>query len=84
MKDISATEAARTFSDVLDEVEGRRQSFLVVRHGKPIARITPVDQPNGRAVKEFFRTQHVDADFGRDVRSLRKIVKQDPPPKWDE
>jgi prevent-host-death family protein len=84
MKDISATDAARTFSDVLDRVERRKESFVIKRRGKAIAKITPMQEPNGRALKEFFRTHHVDPDFARDVRAARKGIRNDEPPKWDE
>ena len=33
MKDISATEAGRHFSELLDAVEHRHESFVVVRRG---------------------------------------------------
>jgi prevent-host-death family protein len=46
-KAISAADANRKFSQVLREVkEGR--SFVVTSHGRPVARIAPVEQKEGR------------------------------------
>lgn len=47
-KAISATEANRQFSRLLDEVRQGR-SYVVTSHGEPVARISPVDQ-SGTAI----------------------------------
>lgn len=44
-KQITATEAARHFSEILDAVEVGGQSFVVSRKGRPIARIEPSPEP---------------------------------------
>jgi len=51
MRDISATEAGRHFSEVLDAVEHRHESFVVVRKGRSIARIVPEPGLAGRDAK---------------------------------
>jgi antitoxin (DNA-binding transcriptional repressor) of toxin-antitoxin stability system len=38
---ISATHAARTFSDLLNRVRYRSESFLIERGGEPVGRLTP-------------------------------------------
>ena len=38
---ISATEAVRTFSDLMNRVRYRGESFVVERGGEPICRISP-------------------------------------------
>lgn len=44
MPAIQATEAKRTFGAVLERVsEG--ETYTVMRHGKPVARIIPIDLP---------------------------------------
>lgn len=46
-KAISAADANRKFSQLLREVkEGR--SFVVTSHGRPVARIAPVESKEGR------------------------------------
>jgi antitoxin (DNA-binding transcriptional repressor) of toxin-antitoxin stability system len=42
---ISATEAARTFSDLMNRVRYRGESFIVERSGKPICEILPARPP---------------------------------------
>ena len=38
---ISATRAARTFSDLLNRVRYRGDSFVIERGGQPVGRLTP-------------------------------------------
>jgi antitoxin (DNA-binding transcriptional repressor) of toxin-antitoxin stability system len=39
MKSITATEAARSFSEIMNRVHYRGESFVVERSGKPICEI---------------------------------------------
>jgi prevent-host-death family protein len=71
MKTVNATEAARNFSEVLDGVEHRGQSYLVTRGGKPVARITPVPVANGRAVKQLLRDHRPDPGWAGELAALR-------------
>jgi len=43
-KAVSSADANRKFSQLLQSVR-RGRSYVVTSHGKPIARISPVDQP---------------------------------------
>jgi prevent-host-death family protein len=71
MKTVNATEVARNFSEVLDGVEHRRQTYVVTRGGKPIARITPVPSTNGLEVKRLLREHASDASWAADLATLR-------------
>ena len=71
MKMVNATEVARNFSEVLDGVEHRHQTYVVTRAGKPIARITPVPSANGLEVKRLLRDQASDAIWASDLAELR-------------
>ncbi len=42
-KTIKATEAARRFSEVLNRVKFRGNHYIIVRGGKPVASIGPVE-----------------------------------------
>ena len=42
---VSATELVRKLGDYLARVRHRRESFLVEKNGKPVARVVPVDEP---------------------------------------
>lgn len=74
MKQLSATEAARRFSDVLDSVEGEGESYVVVRHGRAVATIGPAFAGTGRAVKEMLRAHRPDTEWAAELRELREWV----------
>jgi prevent-host-death family protein len=71
MKTVNATEAARSFSEVLDGVEHHGQTYVVTRGGKPIARISPVPAANGRVVKDLLREHAPDSSWPAELRALR-------------
>ena len=71
MKDLSATDAARRFSDVLDAVEHRGESFAIVRRGHPVAYLQPVVAAPGRVVKAFLSSHRVDAGWSGELTALR-------------
>jgi prevent-host-death family protein len=71
MKTVNATEVARNFSEVLDGVEHRNQTYVVTRGGKPIARITPVPSANGLEVKRVLRDHASDASWASELAELR-------------
>jgi prevent-host-death family protein len=71
MKSLNATEAARNFSEVLDGVEHRQQTYVVTRGGKPIARITPVPSTNGLEVKRLLRDHASDSSWSDELATLR-------------
>jgi prevent-host-death family protein len=71
MKTVNATEVARNFSEVLDGVEHRRQTYVVTRAGKPIARITPVPSANGLEVKRLLRDHTADTSWPAELATLR-------------
>jgi prevent-host-death family protein len=82
--EISATEAARRFSQLLNRVRYRNESFVVKRGGEPICEIVPI-QPtiSGRELAELLRTlPHPDKGYAKVVR---KILRDQPPvekPRW--
>jgi prevent-host-death family protein len=75
MKNVSATEAGRHFSKLLDAVEHRRESFVVMRKGRSVARIIPEPGASGRAVKEFLRNHRVDAAWSKELQELRSLLE---------
>ena len=46
---ISATEAARSFSDVVSRVRYRNEEFVVEKGGEPMCKISPVGRSAGRS-----------------------------------
>jgi prevent-host-death family protein len=71
MKDISATDAARGFAEMLDAVEHEGESFLVRRNGRPVARIEPAAGATGRSVKDLLANTSRDPDWIHDLGILR-------------
>ncbi|MGH3885809.1 MAG: type II toxin-antitoxin system Phd/YefM family antitoxin [Pseudonocardiaceae bacterium] len=59
---MSASEASRTFSAVLDSAE-RGETIVVTRAGKRIALIVPAPRANGAALREVFRRWQGNAAF---------------------
>jgi prevent-host-death family protein len=73
LKQLSATDAARRFSEVLDRVE-RGDSYVVVRHGRAVATIGPAAGGTGKALKEALRTNRPDPAWAEELRELRDGV----------
>jgi prevent-host-death family protein len=74
VKSLTATEAARKFADLLDAVERDGESFVIVRRGRPVARIEPATAGSGRAVKALLRSGNVDDGWLDDLRVTREAV----------
>jgi antitoxin (DNA-binding transcriptional repressor) of toxin-antitoxin stability system len=71
MTDISATEAARSFSRLLDDIEHGGRSFTIVRHGRAVAHLAPVPSGSGATVKDLLRSHRADGDWARDLQAVR-------------
>ncbi|MGH3026446.1 MAG: type II toxin-antitoxin system Phd/YefM family antitoxin [Gaiellaceae bacterium] len=74
MRTLTATEAARRFSELLDSVERRGESFLVVRRGRTVARIEPAPDANGKRIKEILRSAPPDRRWASELRELRESL----------
>ena len=74
VRDISATDASRRFSELLDAVEHDGESFVVVRRGRAVARIVPAPSANGRSLKDLLLHTTVDQGWARDVAAARELV----------
>ena len=49
---ISLRDANQQFSELVRRVEATGQGYLVLRHGKPVARLLPVEDRPGRLTPE--------------------------------
>src|SRR6266567_1385709 len=86
-KAITATEAARRFSDLLDDVEHRGAHYVIVRRGRRIAALSPHGTgPSGVTFKEWLelrrRGPQPDAAFADDVRRFRRELNRPPDDPW--
>ena len=76
---ITATEAARRFSDILNRVQYRSESFVVERNGRAVCRISPEPLRTG-TIADLFRImeQHspLDKDFANDIEEAARLHNQ--------
>jgi antitoxin (DNA-binding transcriptional repressor) of toxin-antitoxin stability system len=90
MERISATDAARNFSDLLNRVRYQGKSFEVARGSEVVAKIVPATPPQTVKVAdldtllaELPRLDPKDAArFEEDLEAIRREATV-PEPKWD-
>ena len=75
MPEVSATDAARNFSDILDAVEHRGERFTIVRRGKVVAQLDPVHSGKGVDVKAMLRRHRNETGFASDIASVRALLE---------
>lgn len=76
MTDVTATEAARKFADLLDAVE-RGEHFTIVRRGKPVAHLEPAHRGRGRDVNALLRRHDIDAAWADDLEESRALLRME-------
>jgi antitoxin (DNA-binding transcriptional repressor) of toxin-antitoxin stability system len=86
-KRVSATEASRTFSVLLDEVEAGRR-FLVHRHGRDVCLMGPPTVGGRRASEclELLRARSpvlLDEGFSADLLKVVAEESTDERPSWE-
>lgn len=75
VSEISATEAARNFADLLDAIEHRGEHFTIVRRGKAIAHLEPVSSGRGSDVKRMLSDHPADSSWSDDLAAVREIIE---------
>jgi prevent-host-death family protein len=80
---ITATRVVREFSELLNEVRYKSQSYIVERNGKPIAQLVPVsEQKEGKRLKELktllSSLPSCDDDLEAFAADLEKIADRQP------
>lgn len=72
---VTATEAARSFSDLLNRVRYGRETFVVVRGGEEIAQISPAQRSQPvtlrMLVEKLRRLDPPDSAFAADLEEIR-------------
>ena len=83
---LSATEAVRTFSDLLNRIRYRGEEFVVERAGEPVCRMTPAAPPNRLSLRELAsllrQIPRPDAGYGSDVRRATRGQRRVPRSPW--
>lgn len=78
MKEISATEASRNFSKLLDEVE-RGKDFSITRGGKIVARLGPSRGKTGADLAALFERLGPDPELADLIEEGRRgVIDQGP------
>jgi antitoxin (DNA-binding transcriptional repressor) of toxin-antitoxin stability system len=80
MAEVTATEAARSFADLLDAIEHRGERFTIVRRGRAVAHLEPISSGRGTDVKAVFRRHRRDASWATDLTSMRRLVEMEERP----
>lgn len=75
MSDVTATEAARSFSELLDAVEHDGRHFTIVRHGRVVARLEPALAGRGSAAKAILRSNRPDPEWADQLGELRESLE---------
>jgi prevent-host-death family protein len=83
VKQLSATDASRRFSELLDSVERSGESFVVMRHGRAVATIGPASGGAGKALKEALRANRPDDAWAAELRELREGLEPETDPWRD-
>lgn len=72
---ITATEAARSFSDLLNRVRYRGETFRIVRSGEDVAELRAASSRSGISLRELFdnlQAQEMkDSDFADDLERIQ-------------
>jgi prevent-host-death family protein len=72
--EISATDAARNFADLLDAVEHRGERITIVRRGKAVALIEPVLSGRGADVKAMLHRHRADPSWREELLEVRDLL----------
>jgi len=73
--EITATDAGRNLSDLLDAVEHRGERYVIVRRGRAVARLEPVDRTTGADVKALLRAARPDSAWRSDLDEVRGLLQ---------
>lgn len=80
MYEISASEASRSFSAMVDSAEAG-ETIIVTRAGERVAMISPAPRANGAALRKVFERWHgnpaLDDVFAARVKDAREAVSAD-------
>lgn len=78
---MTATEAARHFSEVLTAVERDHETVEITRSGRLVARISPAPAGNGADLLRLLREHPVDETFADELHATRGLLIETDP-EW--
>lgn len=84
--EITATELAKSLSDILNRVRYKGETFLVRRNGEAIATIAPSGPKPGVTLRDLAAALEgltpVDEDFAKDLEAVRAMQQVPEVPPW--
>jgi prevent-host-death family protein len=82
VRTITATEASRRFSDLLDAIE-RGETITIVRGNRPVAEIGPAHRRTGADLRSALSGLSApDAKFEEDIAAARALLTTDRSDPW--
>lgn len=75
MSEVTATEAARKFADLLDAVEHNGERYTITRRGKAVAHIEPVTRGRGADAKALLRRHRPDTRWVHDLNEVHDLLE---------
>ena len=79
--EISATEAVRNFSELLNQIHYLQRTFTIRRNGEVVAVLGPAPKPKRGTLAdliELFKEADLDEDWADDMRAVRASVGEMP------
>jgi prevent-host-death family protein len=76
MKDLTATDASRGFSDLLDAVEHRGESFRIMRRGRTVALVVPPRTFGRDDLVDLLATRRTDDAWAAELAAVRRLVRE--------
>lgn len=67
---VTATQAARNFASILDQVE-RGETIVITRDGVPVGRLVPERRTSAERLKAALRDNPADEGFADDLEAAR-------------
>jgi antitoxin (DNA-binding transcriptional repressor) of toxin-antitoxin stability system len=74
MTEVTATDAARHFADLLDAIEHRGEHFTIVRRGRAVAHLEPMIRGRGADVKALLGRHSPDRSWTKDLDAVRELL----------
>ena len=85
---ISATQAARSFAEILNRVKYGGESFIVERNREPVCRIEPVRRRKPVTTDDFAKfwqsLPRPDDKFADDLEEVHNLFREFPPSAWEK
>ncbi len=83
-KRITATQAVRDFSEILNKIKFKGEHYIIERSGKPVAQMEPVNTPHkDSTLKELKfllnKLPPLDDELAAFAEDLKRIWKDQPP-----